>query len=247
MQGGDYDAYATEYAAFVARREEGGVDRDPLGILPRLLELLGDIAGSEILDAGCGDGYLARVLAARGAHVTGIDLSPRLIEIARSKSPGGEIAYRVADLSAPSAEDAGHFDAVARYLVLNDVEDYRGFAATLAAVLKPGGRLVLALNNPYGAVVRAHVTDYFDSGVKSPYQGLWAAGIKTYHYHRTMEEYLDAFLGTGLQLTKLVDLSGVMSPTGPDMILPEGYRFPRFMLLAFAKPSSTYPGTSCSI
>jgi hypothetical protein len=41
---------------------------------------------------------------------------------------------------------------VASYLVLNDVEDYRGFAASLATVLKSGGRLVLTLNNPYGAV-----------------------------------------------------------------------------------------------
>jgi len=52
------------------------------------------------------------------------------------------------------------------------VEDYRGFAATLAAVLKPGGRLVLAFNNPYGAVIRKHVADYFDSGLVSPYLGL---------------------------------------------------------------------------
>lgn len=51
-------------------------------------------------------------------------------------------------LSAPLSDLTQHFDAVASYLVLNDVEDYRGFAATLAAVLKPGGRLVLALNNP---------------------------------------------------------------------------------------------------
>jgi len=48
----------------------------------------------------------------------------------------------VADLSQPLPELSGCFDAGASYLVLNDVEDYSGFAATLAAVLKPGGRLV---------------------------------------------------------------------------------------------------------
>ncbi len=52
------------------------------------------------------------------------------------------------------------------------MEDYRGFAATLAAVLKPGGRLVLAFNNPYGAVICKHVADYFDSDATSPYLGL---------------------------------------------------------------------------
>ena len=69
---GDYDAYASQYAVNVAWREQGGVDGDPFGLLPPLLELLGDITGCRVLDAGCGEGYLARVLAARGARVTGI-------------------------------------------------------------------------------------------------------------------------------------------------------------------------------
>jgi len=179
--------------------------------------------------------YLARVLAGRGARVTRVDLSPRLIEMARKKDTTGEIGYRVADLSQPLLELSGRFDAVASYLALNDVEDYRGLAATFGGVLKPGGRLVLAFNNPYGAVTRKHVADYFDSDAVSPYLGLWVAGIKTHHHHRTLEEYLDAFLVTGLHLTKLADLAGIASVHDPSTILPDGYRFPRFMLLAFVK------------
>lgn len=232
----DYDRCAAAYAADVARREQGGVSGNPLGILPPMLDLLGDVTGRMALDAGCGEGYLAPVLAARGARVTGIDISPCLIELARAKDPRSEIDYRVADLSAPLPADAGRFDVVASYLVLNDVKNYTGFAATLAAVVKPGGRLVLALNNPYGAVLRKHVADYFDSGAESPYQGLAAVGIRARFYHRTLEEYLDAFLATALRLTKLADLPAVTGTHGPDSILPEGYRFPRFMLLAFAKP-----------
>ncbi len=165
----------------------------------------------------------------------GVDLSPRLIEMARKKDTAGEIGYRVADLSQPLLELSGRFDAVANYLALNDVEDYRGLAATFAGVLKPGGRLVLAFNNPYGAVIRKHVADYFDSDAVSPYLGLWAAGIKPHHHHRTLVEYLDAFLVTGLHLTKLADLAGIAGVHDPSTILPEGYRFPRFMLLAFVK------------
>ena len=141
----DYDAYADEYAVSVAWRERAEAGGDAYGILPDLLELLGDVGGCRVLDAGCGDGYLARVLAARGAQVTGIDLAPRLIEMARSKNPGGDIDYRVGDLSQPLPDDAGRFGVVTSYLVLNDVRDYRGFIATLATVLRPGGRLVLAI------------------------------------------------------------------------------------------------------
>ena len=96
--------------------------------------------------------------------------------------------------------------------------------------------MVLSLNHPYGAVIRKHVADYYDSGAVTPYRGLWAAGIRVYHHHRTLEEYLDAFLGAGLRLMKLADLPAVTSVHGPDTILPAGCRFPRFMLLAFAKP-----------
>lgn len=231
-----YDDFADAYAAAVAERERGGIGTDRYGILPDLLPLLGDIEGRLVLDAGCGEGYLARVLASRGARVVGIDAGPRLIEMARARDPAGEIEYRVADLSEPIPEYVGRFDAIASYLVLNDVEDYRGFAASLASMLKPGGGMAHALNNPYGAVIRKHVADYFDSGAVTPYGGLWKAGIKTYHHHRTLEEYLDAFLSQGRQLTKLRDLSTHASTRENAPILPEGSSFPRFTLLAFTKP-----------
>ncbi len=229
----DYDEFADALAAYTADRERGGPDGDAL--LRRMLGLLGDISGQRVLDAACGDGYLARVLAARGALVTGIDLGPHLIANARAQDLAGSIDYRVADLSRPLPWEAASFDAVASYLALNDVADYRGFAATLAGLLRPGGRLVIALNSPYGVVVRGNASDYFDSGSVSPYRGLWRRGIRTYLRHRTLEEYLDAFLAPGLRLTKLADVPEHGYEPGPDSILPPGGRFPRFMILAFTR------------
>jgi SAM-dependent methyltransferase len=159
-----------------------------------------------------------------------------LIEQARARDPEARIDYQVADLSRPLPATAGRFDAVGSYLVLNDVRDYRGFAATVAASLKPSGRLVLALNNPYSAVTDRHVTDYFDSGAVSRYRGLWESGIQTYYHHRTLENYLDAFHDGGLRLTKLTDVSTRADAHRPDAYLPPGGRFPRYMLLAFVKP-----------
>ena len=202
----------------------------------RLLDLLGDVTGLRVLDAACGDGYLARVLAARGAIVTGIDIGPRLIERARQRDPRSAIDYRVGDLSKAMPGEASTFDAVASFLALNDVVEYRGFIATIAGLLRPGGRMVIAFNSPYGVVIRGNVPDYFDSGATSPYRGLWAVGIKTYLQHRTLEEYLDAFIAAGLRLTKLADSRDHCFLPQPESILPEGFRFPRFLLLAFTKP-----------
>ncbi len=228
-----YDEYAAEYAASVVRRERAGLN-DPLGILPSMLDLLGDVDGLDVLDAGCGEGYLARVLASCGARVTGIDLSPRLIEMAMAQDPAGAIAYRAADMAMPMPEYSGRFHAIGSYLALNDVYDYRGFARTLGAVLRPGGRLVVALNNPYSYVVRKHTADYFDSGTAFLYRGMAAEGIKVHFYHRTLEEYFDAFHSAGLRLTKLVDVPRTES-NNRDTLLPEGFRFPFMLLLAFSK------------
>jgi SAM-dependent methyltransferase len=231
-----YDAYAHEYAATVRQREQGDAG-DDLGILPHLLILLGDVSGHRVLDAGCGEGYLARILAARGAQVTGIDLSPRLIALAQARDTAEAIAYRVADLSAPLPADAGRFDAIASYMILNDMEDYRGFATTVGQLLTPGGRAVFALNNPYAAAVRKRMPDYFASDTAHRC-GLAAWGVHVVFYHRTLGEYLDAFLSTGLRLTKLVDVDHpqVAADKAAGRPLPVGEELPHYMVLAFAKP-----------
>ena len=230
-----YDDYAAEYPALMAGRGAQRLADDP--IMPRLLDLLGDISGLAVLDAGCGEGYLARILAGRGARVNGIDISPRLIELARARDPEGAIEYRVADLSAPLPEYDRRFDLIASHLVLNDVPDHRGFIATLGAVLKPGGRLVVAMNNPYSYVVRRHVVDYFAPGAY-PYRGMAAQGVRVHFYQRTLEEYLDAFLAAGFRLGKLVDVptpEPVLNNPHLDRLEPRGYQFPYFMILSFTK------------
>ena len=234
-----WDRHATAYAAAVARRERGAAQREMENILPILLDLLGDVRDKAVLDAGCGEGFLARVLAARGARVTGIDLSPRLIALARERDAAGAIDYRVADLCAPVPDLAGRFDRIGSHLVLNDVPDHRGFAATLAALARPGGRAVLALNNPYSSVVREHIADYFASGARAVYGGMTAwLGEEVGYYHRTLADYLDAFLDAGWRLAKLADV-----PAAPrnDLLLAAGSRFPIFTVLAFDKPTQPEP------
>lgn len=102
-----WDEYATDFARFVARREQQDLERDP--ILMAMLPLLGDVRGKRVLDACCGEGFFSRVIASRGAHVTGMDLSPRLIEMAREKDSNNTIEYRVGDLSQRFPELEGEF------------------------------------------------------------------------------------------------------------------------------------------
>ncbi len=230
-----YNDVAPQYADFVAKRE-ALAEND--SAITSFLDVVGDVSSLTVLDAGCGEGYLSHILAQREAIVTGIDIAPNMVELARTKDSDGKITYQVADLCQPLPEYQQHFDLVASFFVLNDVYDYRGFLTTLANALKIGGRAVFFLNNPYSLVVRGHLTEYFaDSGKAFSYRGMAEAGVKVHFYHRTLQEYLDAATSAGFVLERLVD---VPTPEGtfkrrPDTLIPVGYHFPFFMILSFVK------------
>lgn len=225
-----YNDFANQYESWMTKHGD-----DPN--IERFLTEIGDVSGLTILDAGCGEGYLSRKLAQRGGNVTGIDIAEKLVDIARAKNKKGEITYKVVDLSKPLPEYRECFDLIASFFVLNDVYDYRGFLSTLSSVTKPGGRLVMFINNPYSFVVRGHVTDYFDSDKAFSYRGMAEEGIKVHFYQRTLGEYIDASIAAGFQLQRLID---VPTPEGSfkrrdDTLIPIGYQFPFFMILSFVK------------
>jgi 2-polyprenyl-3-methyl-5-hydroxy-6-metoxy-1,4-benzoquinol methylase len=230
-----WDEHASRYQELVAEVEQ--IDLSQNALVSEMLELLGDVSGRDALDACCGEGFFSRILASRGARVTAVDLSSRLIEMARERQRSdaqartSPIDYRVGDLSRPWPDLEAHFDLIASYLALNDVRDHKGFAHNLHALGKPGSRTVLAFNNPYSSVVRGHVKDYFDSGALGVYGGLSSRGVPAHYYHRTLEEYLDALLGAGFRLVKLADVSWGEQHS----LLPEGTRFPYGLVLALEK------------
>jgi len=229
-----WDEYASRYRELIAEREREDPVANP--VVSRMLQLLGDLASRIVLDACCGEGFFSRILAARGARVVGVDLSPRLIAMARerealeSQADREAIDYRVADLSRPLPDLSERFDLLASHLALDDVRDHVGFARTLYSLGKPEARAVLSFNNPYSSVVRGHITDYFDSSALGTYGGLSSRGVKARYYHRTLEEYLDTFLAAGFRLRKIADVS----PRQGDM-LPKDARFPYGMILALDK------------
>src|SRR5581483_5689479 len=105
--------------------------------------MLGDVSGRQVLDAGCGQGYLCRLLADRGAKVTGVEPVNAMISYARVKeetSPRG-ITYLqedVAELSTP----AGTFDACVANMVLLDIPDWRTAMARCVAALRTQGAFI---------------------------------------------------------------------------------------------------------
>lgn len=98
--------------------------------------------GREVLDLGCGGGFMAEALAERGARVTGLDPATRAIAAAREHAAarGLEIRYHVGSGEKMDYPDAS-FDAVVCVDVLEHVRDLDRVLANVARVLRPGGRL----------------------------------------------------------------------------------------------------------
>lgn len=129
--------------------EEGDISRRYI-IDPALFDLLGDVKGLDVFDAGCGNGYLSRLLARRGARVQGQDISRRFIQLAEEqeqRDPLG-IAYRKGSIVDLSHFPDGRFDIVVSNLVIQDVKDYRKAIREIARVLRPGGRFVFSIVHP---------------------------------------------------------------------------------------------------
>jgi len=74
-----WDKNALEYVSYYTT--QGDLSREVL-LNPVLLELMGSVQGKRILDAGCGEGYLSRILAELGAFVIAVDYSRKILEIA---------------------------------------------------------------------------------------------------------------------------------------------------------------------
>ncbi|MFD0857237.1 class I SAM-dependent methyltransferase [Actinomadura adrarensis] len=115
-----------------------------------VLDAIGPCTGLRILDAGCGEGYLSRELASRGAQVLGVDLTQGLVDAANAHpfaSDTGSVRFTRAGVeSLPAGDD--EFDLVVCNHLFSHLRDPSEAIGEFARVLKSGGRLVALTLHP---------------------------------------------------------------------------------------------------
>jgi SAM-dependent methyltransferase len=206
------------------------------------LELVPPPSG-RTLDVGCGEGRLARDLAALGHDVVAVDASPTMLAAAREAAP--EMELHVADAAALPFAD-GSFGLVVAFMSLQDVDDLRGAIREAARVLFAGGRLCLAIVHPFSSagrfvereadapfVIEGSYLDESRTDLTVERDGL---AMRFVSRHAPVETYVEELTASGLLVERLreprLPESGFNGPASRRW-----QRIPLFLHLRAVKPA----------
>lgn len=144
-----------------------------------LMKLIGDPGGLNVLDVACGEGYYTRMIRERGAaQVTGIDLSHRMIELARTQEAQHRLGIEYVVGDARKLPDTLQFDLVVAAYLLNYARDRQELQAMydgLARSVRPGGRFVTVNTSP--ALAFPNAPTYRKYGFETHVRGQWREGV----------------------------------------------------------------------
>jgi ubiquinone/menaquinone biosynthesis C-methylase UbiE len=177
---------------------------------PATFRLIGNVKDQRVLDLACGEGYNTRMLARKGAKVTGVDFSKKLVELARIEENREKLGidYRVSDVADLSEFPSNHFDVVTCFMALMDIKNYAGTVSEVARVLKNMGRFVFSIPHPCFELDRIGTTkNYFmasEECVDWKMERLLKP-FKTTSFHRTLTDYFNTLDKNRLLVKRLVE------------------------------------------
>jgi SAM-dependent methyltransferase len=205
---------------------------------PAVLDAVGPCAGLTVLDAGCGEGYLARALTARGATVLGADAVQGMVEAARGTDGGASFVR--ASVGALPVRDAAFDLVVANHLFSHLREPARAIGE-FGRVLRPGGRLVVLTLHPcfyvegaeHGARTSVAAARYFEGrGIDQHFlvDGLQSPSQIT-SWLRPLEYHAAALRDAGFVITDLREPHPSPEQLRDDPWWREGFPAAMFILI----------------
>ncbi len=211
--------------------DEGDFARQHL-LNPALFTLLSDVAGKHILDAGCGQGYLCRLLARRGAIMTGVEPAQQWYTYAverEQQQPLG-ITYLQADLS--SLQDmSDRFDCVVANMVFMDIPDYKAAMHNCIAALKDGGSFIFSLLHP---CFEESASEWVKKGyveVREYLQEYSVPQTYAYLFHRPLSAYINFVIEEGCILHKVLEPQLSKEIAQQDLLAERSVHVPHFVVI----------------
>ena len=211
---------------------------------PALRALLPDLRGATVLDLGCGFGWFCRWARQHGAvHVTGMDVSEKMLARARAAGDEAAVTYIRADMEGLDLPEAS-FDLVYSSLALHYVEKLDVLMREVHKALKGGGALIVSVEHPM-MTAPAHATWSADPDGRKvwPVSCYLEEGPRTTDWltkgvikqHRTMATYLNMLVRLGFDLVHVEEWGPTLEQVAERSdFAPERER-PPFLLLAARK------------
>lgn len=211
--------------------------------LPALYSLLPQLEGLSILDLGCGFGDFARYARQHGAaSVLAIDVSEKMLALAREKTSDEHIEYRQLAIE-QFAPPEQRFDLVISSLALHYIENFAALCKGVFASLKPGGQFIFSVEHPMCTAFQVGWVPYEDGNVwpVDRYQEQTLRHTTWFvddvqKYHRTVETYVNTLLDAGFALTRLLEPKPRDEAVALRPDLANQCRRPPFLLLRAVKP-----------
>lgn len=231
-----YSRLADAYAARIGSKAHNAYyDR------PAVISLLPPVEGKRVLDAGCGPGVYAEWLADRGASVVGIDVCPRMVELARLRL-GDRASVIEADLGQPlDFLPPTSFDVVVSALAMDYVRDWDAAFREFFRVLRDGGHFIFSAEHPSDVFYDHHPNgNYFEVERVECEWRAFVTRVRMPSYRRPLQAMLGPLLEAGFLLERLLEPRPVPEFRDQD---PRDYeklmRQPGFICLRARKPEAT--------
>jgi SAM-dependent methyltransferase len=233
----DNEALWEQHAGWWQREFSGGADPEyEEQILPLIARHLR--GARRVLDIGCGEGQVARRIAALGAEVVGVDPTPSQVSVARARA-GGPCYARARGEALPCG--SGAFDAVVLCLALEHIDAFEAAICEAARVIEPGGRFVLLLCHP---LLQAPGSGWVDDQIVGEHY--WrvraylgddtvvdnvAPGVDLLFIHRPLSRYVHAMGEAGLLIDDMEEPSPPAQFLADTWGYAEAATIPRVLLL----------------
>jgi SAM-dependent methyltransferase len=212
---------------------------------PVLFELLGNIKGRSILDIACGQGYLSRILARRGARVIGVDLSEKMLEIAQASEDSEALGVKY--ICCSSGHMSGVADASMDCIVstfgFHDIKEIESTIKECSRVLKENGKLVFAIPHPLTYARRAQDEEgyylqmhHYMSLKEIPHPKYKNTDVVA--YHRPLSYYFERLFSVGLRMFAFREITVELSrgqPIKDEQLLAYRKEIPSFLVVGFVK------------
>lgn len=208
---------------------------------PAIRAVLPDLAGSRVVDLGCGYGWFCRFAREhRASRVLGLDVSERMLAKAKAMTADPAIVYELADLERLDLPE-GSFDLAYSSLAFHYIADFASLLAAIHRALTPGGRLVFSMEHPIFMAPRNPAWSADAEGRRTwPLDSYQIEGPRTTNWlaqgvvkqHRTLGTTLNLLIGTGFTIRHVEEWGPDDGQLAAQPELAEERDRPMFLLVA---------------